>query len=47
MFVKICTKWESEKWRNILCSVETKINLVRFDGKVYVRRPINKELSPK
>lgn len=35
------------KWRNILWSDETKINLFGNDGKRLVRRPPNTELSPK
>lgn len=35
-----------KKWRNILWSDESKINMFGSDGKQYVRRPINKEFCP-
>ena len=37
----------TKKWRNILWSDETKINLFNSDGKQYVRRPSKQELSPR
>ena len=37
----------TKKWRNILWSDETKINLFNSDGKQYVRRPTKQELSPR
>lgn len=39
--------WPKEKWRNILWSDESKINLFGADGgKTYVRKPKGKEYSP-
>lgn len=37
----------SKKWRNILWSDESKINMVGNDGKVWVRRPKNAEMNPR
>ena len=40
--------WPSSKWRNILWSDETKINLFGSDAlKKYVRRPKRKEYDPR
>lgn len=36
-----------KKWRNILWSDESKMHLRGSDGKLFIRRPINEELSPK
>ena len=40
-------EWNPEKWRNLLWSDESKFNLFGSDGRTYVRRPPNKELSSK
>lgn len=32
MFARTCTEWQVERWRNILWSDETKINLLGSDG---------------
>ena len=40
--------WPSSKWRNVLWSDETKINLFGSDAlKKYVRRPKRKEYDPR
>ena len=50
-FAKNHDSWRGEisgnKWNNILWSDETKVNLINSDGRVYVRRPINKTFHTK
>ena len=46
-FAKQHMEWNPEKWRNLLWSDESKFNLFGSDGRTYVRRPPNKELSSK
>lgn len=47
-FVENHIGWPVEKWRNILWSDETKINLFNSDrGIHHVRRPTNSEFNPK
>lgn len=51
IFAKNHIDWQGpdmgKKWRHILWSDETKINLFNSDGKQYVRRPSKQELSPR
>lgn len=42
-----CGPENIKKWRNVLWTDETKINLIGSDGKTWVRRPKNAELDPR
>lgn len=50
-FAKNHESWDglqnAKKWRNILWSDESKINMIGNDGKTWVRRPKNQELNPR
>lgn len=51
LFAKTHTDWvgpeNGKKWRKVLWSDETKINLIGSDGKTWVRRPKNAEFHPR